>query len=105
ADEDELDELAAERGAGEISKAEWRAMRAPIVARLDAARARLARTSHTNALDAFTGPLPDMQKRWEDMNTSQRRAVVKAVVECVRVLPAAQLGGQLDPDRFDARWR
>jgi site-specific DNA recombinase len=104
ADEDELEALAAERGRGEISRAEWKAARAPVVARLDAARERLARQSHTSALDTFVGPLEEMYARWERMNLSQRRAVITAVVEKVIVHPAGAVRNRFDPDRLDPRW-
>ncbi|MGH4013302.1 MAG: hypothetical protein ACRDSL_05090 [Pseudonocardiaceae bacterium] len=42
ADEDELEALAADHGNGEISRAEWKAAREPITARLETNRARLA---------------------------------------------------------------
>jgi hypothetical protein len=45
ADEDELEALAADHGNGEISRGEWKAARGPIVARLDAARQRLAQSA------------------------------------------------------------
>jgi len=47
ADEDELEALAADHGTGKISRAEWKAARAPIVARIEAARTRLERSSLT----------------------------------------------------------
>ncbi|MGH3798478.1 MAG: recombinase family protein [Pseudonocardiaceae bacterium] len=103
-DEDELEALAADRGSGEISRAEWKAARAPIVARLDAARERLATSTQTNALDGFVGSYDEMLVRWEAANLSQRRAVVTAVLEKVIVHPAA-VRGQFDPNRLEPIWR
>ena len=106
ADEDELEALAADHGKGEISRAEWKAARAPIVARLDAARERLATSTQTTALDGFVGTLEEMRTRWEWCNVSQRRAVVTAVLECVTVHPATVMGrNRIDPDRIEPRWR
>ncbi|MFZ0877814.1 MAG: recombinase family protein [Pseudonocardiaceae bacterium] len=106
ADEDELEVLAADHGNGEISRAEWKAARAPIVARLDAARERLATSTQTTALDGFVGTLEEMRARWEWCNVSQRRAVVTAVLESVTVHPATVIGrNRVDSDRLEPRWR
>jgi site-specific DNA recombinase len=106
ADEDELEALAADHGKGEISRAEWKAARVPIVARLDAARERLATSTRTTALEGFVGTLEEMGARWEWCNVSQRRAVVIAVLECVIVHPATVMGrNRIDPGRIEPRWR
>lgn len=104
ADEDELEQLAADLGNREISRAEWKAARAPVVVRLEAARSRLSRNSRTTALDSFVGTWEEMSSRWELSNTSQRRAVVTAVVESIVVHPPA-IRGRFDPERFDPLWR
>jgi site-specific DNA recombinase len=106
ADEDKLEALATDHGKGEISRAEWKAARAPIVARLDAARERLAQSTQTTALDGFVGTLEEMTARWENSNTSQRRAVVTALLEKVRVHPATVMGrNRFDFDRLEPVWR
>jgi site-specific DNA recombinase len=105
ADEDELEALAADHGAGEISRAEWKAARGPIVARLEAARTRLATGTQTTALHGFVGTLEEMRARWEWCNVSQRRAVVTAVLESVIVHPATVMGRNLfDSDRLEPKW-
>jgi site-specific DNA recombinase len=86
ADEDSLEALAADHGNGEISRAEWKAARGPIMARLDAARERLAHSTQTNALDGFAGICEEMLTRWDAYNNSQRRAVVSAALEGGRAL-------------------
>ena len=98
ADEDALEALAADHGRGEISRAEWKAARVPIVARLDAARERLTQSTQTNSLDCFIGTLDEMRARWETANVSQRRAVVTGVLEKVLVRPGVP-GGRCDPTR------
>jgi site-specific DNA recombinase len=106
ADEDELEALAADHGNGEISRAEWKAARAPIMGRLDAARERLATSTQTTALDKFMGTLEEMRARWEWCNVSQRRAVATAVLESVIVNPATVMGrNQFDSDRLEPIWR
>jgi DNA invertase Pin-like site-specific DNA recombinase len=98
ADEDELDALAVDFGAGQISRSEWKSARLPITARLECARARLAQCTQTTALDSFVGTAQEMGRRWELGNLSQRRAVVMAVLEKVVVQPA--ITGR---NRFDCR--
>ena len=106
ADEDDLEALAADHGNGEISRAEWKAARSPIVARLEAARAQLAASTQTSALEGFVGSLEDMTTRWGVFNTSQRRAVVTAVLEKVTVHPATVMGrNRFDSDRLEPVWR
>jgi site-specific DNA recombinase len=106
ADEDELEALAADHGRGEISRTEWKAARTPIVARLDAARERLATSTQTTALDGFVGTLEEMGARWEWCNVSQRRAVITAVLERVVVHQATVMGrNRFDTDRLEPRWR
>ncbi len=106
ADEDELEALAADHGNGDISRAEWKAARTPIVARLDAARAQLAQGTGTNALDGFVGTFAKMTDRWESSNTSQRRAVITAVLAKVMVHPATVMGrNRFDSDRLQPIWR
>jgi hypothetical protein len=103
ADEDELETLAAEKGSGEISRAEWKIARAPVVARLDAARERLARSTETTALDGFIGTLDEMRARWDAANNSQRRAVISAAVERIVVSPATPPRSRFD--RLEPIWR
>jgi site-specific DNA recombinase len=106
ADEDELEVLATDHGRGEISRAEWKAVRAPIVARLDAARERLAQSTQGNALEGFVGTLEEMTARWNGANTSQRRAVITSVLEKVMVHPATVMGrNRFDSDRLEPVWR
>jgi len=103
ADEDLLEALAADMGSGEISRAEWKAARTPIVARLEAARAQLAATTQTSALQGFVGSYDDMVTRWDAANTSQRRAVLTAALEKLIVHPATVR--KFDPDRIVPVWQ
>jgi site-specific DNA recombinase len=103
ADEDELEALAADHGAGDINRAEWKAARTPIAARLDAARAELATSTQTTALEGFVGTPEEMRTRWQAANLSQRRAVIQVVLDRVVVHPAVLTC--FDPDRLDPVWR
>jgi site-specific DNA recombinase len=103
ADEDQLEELATAWAEREITRKEWMAARTPIDQRLDRNRAKLARQSRVSVLRDFVGPLDEMIARWEDMNVSQRRAIVGAVVRTIDV-KAADPRKKWDPDRFDFEW-
>jgi hypothetical protein len=105
ADEDKLEALAADFGRDEISRAEWKAARIPILARLGAARERLAQSTQTTALDGFVGTFAEMADRWDGANNSQRRAVITAVLERVMVHPARGGNNRFDTDRLEPVWR
>jgi len=103
-DERRLVELAEEWAdpGSRMSRGEWRAAREKIEARLDGNRRTMARATDTAPLDGMTGTYDDLLVEWERRNTSQRRAVVAAVLVKVIVGPARR---KLDVDRFDPRWR
>lgn len=103
ADGEKLEQLAEDWANGEISRAEWQAARRIIEQRAEQSRQRIARQTHTTALDGFVGTYSDMIARWEAMNVSQRQAVVGAVLESVTVRPAPRK--RWDPERFEPRWR
>lgn len=104
ADEAQLDDLAALWASGEITRGEWRVAREIIESRLNRNRTRLARVSPAAPLDTLTGGYDDLRARWEQMNTSQRRAAVAVVVERVDVNPSNPRK-RWDPDRFYPVWR
>jgi DNA invertase Pin-like site-specific DNA recombinase len=105
ADEERLEHLAADYGAGDITRAEWKAARSVIQARVEVARARMARFTGTTALASFVGPYEEMLTTWnERMNASQRRAVVQAVTEQIDVAPRKK-AGVFDPARIQPVWR
>lgn len=103
-DEDALADLAAEKDDGFIERGEYLSRRGRIESRLEANRAKLARQTRTQPLGTMTGTYDEMAKRWESLNTAQRRAVAAAVLDHVDVLPARP-GVRWDPDRFAPVWR
>jgi site-specific DNA recombinase len=103
ADEEQLEELAADWAQRAISRREWMAARTPIEQRLERNRAKLARQSRVFVLSDFIGPVHEMMTRWEAMNVSQRRAVIGAVVRTITV-NAANPRKRWDPDRFIFEW-
>ncbi len=103
ADEEELEELADDFGQKRITRKEWMIARAPVQERVERNRAKLAKVSRKAVLLGFVGSFEDMQSRWEEMNDSQRRAVISAAVRAIEVRPADPRK-RWDPDRFVIDW-
>ncbi|PBC96577.1 DNA invertase Pin-like site-specific DNA recombinase [Streptomyces sp. Ag82_O1-15] len=103
ADEEGLEALAEDMGERRISRKEWMIARKPIEDRLNLNRARLAKVSRIAVLSGFVGTFEDMRARWEEMNSSQRRAIVTACVRSIEVRPANPRK-RWDADRFVFEW-
>lgn len=99
----QLAQLATDHGDGTITRAEWMAARAALVARKEAAEAELARSAGTGALDGLTEP-GAARKAWPEMPLERRQAVVDVWLDAVVIHPAKRRGPGLDPDRIDLRW-
>ncbi|MGH3547084.1 MAG: recombinase family protein [Pseudonocardiaceae bacterium] len=104
ADEEKLDALSSLYD--ELGVTGVRLARAPIVARLEVARHRLAQSTQGNALESFIGTVAEMKRRWETSNLSQRRAVITAALEKVVVHPAPVMGrNRFDSARLELVWQ
>jgi site-specific DNA recombinase len=104
--EQELAELAALRGAGDISLAEWMAARKPLQERLAAAKAGARTTRRPAALDRLLSEPGAARKAWgrDELSLATKRDIVRAVVEKIVVGPATRgrwtsIEERLDPDR------
>lgn len=103
----DLDELAAAFGAGEIDMQEWRVAREPLRIRKAKAEAVLASAVKANPLaELLTSP--DIEKTWEGMDLSKKRAAIDFAM-VVRVMPAKvgrQPGGSYwDKDAIRIEWK
>ncbi len=98
-----LEELAEEWGSGALSRAEWKAARGPLAARVEELRRRLL-TDRRTALLQDVDLSGDLLVAWDGMTTAQRRELVATVVERIDVQPASRLR-KWDPDRFAVTWR
>lgn len=105
--EDELAQLAGDKGRGLITRNEWFAAREPVLGRLNRAQTLLEHADTTRVLagvpdgaDAVRAYLND-----PDVPVSRRRAVIHVVL--VRVTVAAAVPGRavFDPDRLTPTWR
>jgi len=109
--ETEMAELAKLRGEGVIGLAEWMAARRPLQERLEAAR-RAAGTSRRPSPSVKLLSEPGaVRKVWPSLSFSERREIVRAVVDRVVVGPAPRrrwttLEERMDPNQgFGITWR
>jgi len=102
--EDALAQLAADHGEGMVTRGEWLAARKPLLARLDAARATAAATTHGAAIVGLSGR-GRASKAWPELSLDRRQAVLDALIDVVVVGPGTRRGPGLDPDRVDVRWK
>jgi hypothetical protein len=105
ADQDQLTELARAYGERQITFAEFLAARAPIEARIDAARRRLSRLTRTTAIADYVGASASLRAAWADLPLTRQRAIVAAVLDRAIVRPAVRGRTRFDPDRVDPVWR
>ena len=103
--EAERDELAAMRGAGEITTAEWRAMRGPILSRLEAAQADLRRLESATGPIALARSAEGWQAAWDAADARKRAAMLATVLERVTVGAGRRGRHTFDPARFRPIWR
>ncbi|WP_436759420.1 recombinase family protein [Streptosporangium sp. V21-05] len=106
--EQELLDLAADHGAGVISRAEWMAARKPLQGRIEAARSSLGRVDVVRVLEG----LPDTPEGVEaflldgEVEASRRRSVLAVALERVLVRPVIVRGSKrFDPARLAPVWR
>lgn len=104
---DNLDQLAAAFGAGEIDMQEWRVARAGARTRKEKAEAALASAVKVNPLAELIGA-DDIEKTWTALDLARQRAAVDFAMT-VRVLPAKtgrQRGGSYwDRDAVRIEWK
>ena len=104
---EDLDELAAAFGAGEIDMQEWRVARAAARVRKEKAEAILATAVRVNPVAALLGA-EDIGAAWKEFDLSRQRAAVDWAMT-VKVLPAKvgrRPGGSYwDPDAVVIEWK
>lgn len=106
--EHELEQLAADHGAGEISRMEWMAARKPLNARLEAARSLLGKADSGRVLEGIPVDRAGMEAFLldESLEASRRRSVIAVALERVYVRPVILRGSKrFDPARIDPLWR
>jgi site-specific DNA recombinase len=109
--EGELAELAALRGAGTISMAEWLAARAPLQERLDAAEVDARHSTRPSAVVRLLSKPGALHKAWPTLEFAERRAIVEAAIEKIIVGPTTRarwtpIEERLDPTKgLGVIWR
>lgn len=104
---EQLDELAAAFGAGEIDMQEWRVARSGARARKERAEALLASAVKVSPVAGLIGA-EDVEAKWAGLDLARQRAAIDWAMT-VRVLPARigrQHGGSYwDPDAVRIEWK
>jgi DNA invertase Pin-like site-specific DNA recombinase len=98
-------ELATLWAKGELSKAAWSAARDQLARELETARSRVAGQVTEDAAAELVGQGASLAKRWEDLDTDRRRAVIRAVLEAVVIAPTTRAGNRFDEGRVSYVWR
>jgi hypothetical protein len=101
ADEAMLVELGEDFAERRISRSAFHAATDRVQARLDKARAKLARQSRPDVL----GDIEDLATEWQVLGLERQRAVIAAVLAEITVGPAVGPRNRFDPQRVALRWR
>lgn len=100
-----LRELSEMWAADEISRAEWKAAREPIEARVQAAERQLSQMSGTSVLDGLVGNGDALRQQWESLNLTRQAAIVAAVLDFATIAPGVSGARTMDPNRITPTWR
>lgn len=103
--EEKLTGLATDYADDIITRAEWMTARKVVEARLEAARAVLARLRRSEALEDFVGHEGALRTAWPSLSLDRHRAVLAAVMDRVTIGPAIRGVNKFDPARVDVIWR
>lgn len=98
--EEAIAELGREFARREINRTALIAAQGVHQAVIDESRARLAKSSRSQALDS----LIDLDDEWEDLSDDRKRAVLETVLDHVLIHPASGARNRFDPDRVDPCW-
>ena len=105
-DAEQLEELSSMYADRAITAAEWRNARAKIDARLVTNRRALSNLRGNRELNALVGQGQVLTKKWADLNLTRQVAIVKTLVDHVRInTPAARGRRDFNLDRVEIIWR
>lgn len=98
-------ELATDKGAGVINRAEWLAMKGPLDKRVEATRAAVAAVQGARSLARWMSEGEEsMRVQWPDLSFDVQCARLRDVIDFVTILPATR-GNRFDPDRLVPTYR
>jgi len=98
-------ELAEMFSDGEISRAEWKAARAPLDARVVTAQRQLDQITGTHALDGLVGQGGELAASWSTLNLDRQAQIVRAVLEYATILPGVSGARSVDVNRIVPTWQ
>lgn len=101
----ELAALAADYGAGSLTRDEWQAARSGLTARRRAAAADLDRLAAQRTSSPWLGRGADLRAMWADLSDLDRREAVRAVFARIVVGPATRGRNRFDPSRVSVEYR
>jgi len=102
--EAQLADLADGYGNGAFTPGEWQAARAPLLRRLDEARAAQLAGNESAVLLPFVGR-EVLRESWPQLGLDQKRAIAGAVLDHITVRRSTVRGRNFDPRRLDFTWR
>ena len=100
----DLELLAADLGAGRISRREWIAAREGIEARLSIARAEAATDDAGTALGSFAN-IDDVAAVWNSISVELQRKVLGVLIESITVAGGRPGRRHFDPARVSVAWK
>lgn len=104
-DRNQLAELTDLYATKRITASEWLKARDQIEVRITRAQKRLAQSSAHSDLAAIVGRGQALRAQWSDLNLSRQAAIIRAVIDHVRILPGSRAATALDPNRVVPVWR
>jgi hypothetical protein len=105
-DAEQLEELSSMYADRAITATEWRNARAKIDARLVANRRSLSNLRGNRELNALVGQGQILTKKWADLNLTRQVAIVKTLVDHVRIkTPTARGRREFNLERVEIIWR
>lgn len=105
--ESKMATLSRQWASGDLDDVEWKAARGPLVARLEAARARLSADDDSLAVKALLDASGDIAEQWNELPVTRKYAVAKALIDKVVIHPHPNRGSKdlrLE-DRVQVIWK
>lgn len=102
---DRRDDLAAMYADGDLTKSEFLTARERITGKIETLEARLSRRDRSGVLASAQASTDSLRDLWASGDVLWRRALLKSVVESVRLDPAIRGRNFFDPDRVEVVWR
>lgn len=99
--EGELADLAADYGAGEMSRAEWKAAKGGLDGRLTTLRDQAGRQHESSAVETWAGKGTLLRKTWPSLSHMEKRQIITATFADIIVKPAIRGHNRFNADRLE----